>query len=427
MQLYGLADCNNFYCSCERVFHPDLVGKPVVVLSNNDGCVIARSEEAKRLGISMGAAFYQVKKQLEQAKVAVFSSNYNLYGDMSRRVHTMLGRYTSNVDIYSIDEAFIDLSDLGDSEYITNYGKRIVREVTKGTGIPISLGVAPTKTLAKMCSKFAKHYPGYEGCCLIDSEEKREKALKLFPIEDVWGIGRRSVDKLKYHGVKTAWDLTQKTESWVQRMLTITGVRTWRELRGESCICIDELPHKKSICTSRSFPDGGLTNRADVEEALANFAARCSSKMRKENTVCKAISIFAYTNRFRPDLPTDYIYQTYYPLVPTSDLNEIVGYAVGMLRSAWKGDGKFNYKKAGVLVWNIVDSSPIQGNLFDTFDREKQVQLSRAIDEINLKNGHNAIRMAVQGYSKKWHLKCEYISKQYTTNIDDIIKLKLNK
>ena len=240
MQLYGLADCNNFYCSCERVFHPDLVGKPVVVLSNNDGCVIARSEEAKRLGISMGAAFYQVKEQLEQAKVAVFSSNYNLYGDMSRRVHTMLGRYTPNVDIYSIDEAFIDLSDLGDSEYITNYGKRIVREVTKGTGIPISLGVAPTKTLAKMCSKFAKHYPGYEGCCLIDSEEKREKALKLFPIEDVWGIGRRSVDKLKYHGVKTAWDLTQKTESWVQRMLTITGVRTWRELRGESCICIDE-------------------------------------------------------------------------------------------------------------------------------------------------------------------------------------------
>ena len=339
----------------------------------------------------------------------------------------MLGRYTSNVDIYSIDEAFIDLSDLGDSEYITNYGKRIVREVTKGTGIPISLGVAPTKTLAKMCSKFAKHYPGYEGCCLIDSEEKREKALKLFPIEDVWGIGRRSVDKLKYHGVKTAWDLTQKTESWVQRMLTITGVRTWRELRGESCICIDELPHKQSICTSRSFPDGGLTNRADVEEALANFAARCSSKMRRENTVCKAISIFAYTNRFRPDLPTDYIYQTYYPLVPTSDLNEIVGYAVGMLRSAWKGDGKFNYKKAGVLVWNIVDSSPIQGNLFDTFDREKQAQLSRAIDEINLKNGHNAIRMAVQGYSKKWHLKCEYISKQYTTNIDDIIKLKLNK
>ena len=427
MQLYGLADCNNFYCSCERVFHPDLVGKPVVVLSNNDGCVIARSEEAKRLGISMGAAFYQVKEQLEQAKVAVFSSNYNLYGDMSRRVHTMLGRYTPNVDIYSIDEAFIDLSDLGDSEYITNYGKRIVREVTKGTGIPISLGVAPTKTLAKMCSKFAKHYPGYEGCCLIDSEEKREKALKLFPIEEVWGIGRRSVDKLKYHGVKTAWDLTQKTESWVQRMLTITGVRTWRELRGESCISIDELPHKQSICTSRSFPDGGLTNRADVEEALANFAARCSSKMRRENTVCKAISIFAYTNRFRPDLPTDYIYQTYYPLVPTSDLNEIVGYAVGMLRSAWKGDGKFNYKKAGVLVWNIVDSSPIQGNLFDTFDREKQAQLSRAIDEINRKNGHNAIRMAVQGYSKKWHLKCEYISKQYTTNIDDIIKLKLNK
>lgn len=427
MQLFGLADCNNFYCSCERVFHPDLVGKPVVVLSNNDGCVIARSEEAKRLGINMGGAFYQVKDQLEAAKVAVFSSNYNLYGDMSRRVHTMLGRYTSRVDIYSIDEAFIDMSDIGDSAFVTEYGKRIVREVTKGTGIPISLGVAPTKTLAKMGSKFAKKYPGYKGCCLIDTEEKREKALKLFPIEDVWGIGWRSVDKLKYHGVRTAWDLTQKSQDWVQRMLTITGVRTWKELQGESCIDIEELPHKLSICTSRSFPDKGLSNRADVEEAIANFAARCSAKMRRQNAVCQAITIFVYTNRFRTDLPTDNIYQTFHPLVPTADLNEIVNYAVNMLRLAWKGDGKYFYKKAGVLVWNIIDSSPIQGNLFDTVDREKQAQLNRAIDEINRKNGHNTIRMAVQGYSKRWHLKCEYISKQYTTNINDIIRLKLDK
>ncbi|MDO4511779.1 MAG: Y-family DNA polymerase, partial [Bacteroidales bacterium] len=356
MQLFGLADCNNFYCSCERVFHPDLVGRPVVVLSNNDGCVIARSEESKRLGIKMGTAFFQVKDVLEKEGVAVFSSNYNLYGDMSRRVHTMLGRYTPKVDIYSIDEAFIDLSDMGDSEYIADYGRRIVREVTKGTGIPISLGVAPTKTLAKMGSKFAKKHPGYKGCCLIDTEEKREKALKLFPIEDVWGIGWRSVQKLKYHGVKTAWDLTQKPREWVRRMLTITGERTWRELRGESCISIDELPHKQSICTSRSFPDSGLSRLADVEEAIANFAARCSAKMRKENTVCQAITIFAYTNRFRPEQPTDYIYQTFHPLVATADLNEVVGYAVKMLRAVWKGDGKFHYKKAGVLVWNIIEA-----------------------------------------------------------------------
>ena len=427
MPLFGLADCNNFYCSCERVFHPDLIGKPVVVLSNNDGCVIARSEEAKRLGIKMGDVFFQVKDRLEQNKVAVFSSNYNLYGDMSRRVHTMLGRYTPKVDIYSIDEAFIDLSDMGDSAFITDYGKRIVREVTKGTGIPISLGVAPTKTLAKMGSKFAKKYPGYEGCCLIDTDEKREKALRLFPIEDVWGIGWRSVPKLKQSGVHTAWDLTQRPEEWVKRMLTITGVRTWKELRGESCISIDELPHKRSICTSRSFPDKGLSTRADVEEAIANFAARCSSKLRAEGTVCKAITIFAYTNRFRADLPVHNLYHTFFPPVPTSDLNEIVRYAVNMLRMEWQADGVYHYKKAGVLVWIIVKASPIQGNLFDTVDREKQARLSKAIDEINRKNGHNTLRMAVQGYSKRWHLKCEYISKQYTTNIDDIIRLNLKE
>ena len=427
MLLFGLADCNNFYCSCERVFHPDLVGKPVVVLSNNDGCVIARSEESKRLGIKMGDPFYQVKDRLEQNGVAVFSSNYNLYGDMSRRVHTMLGRYTPKVDIYSIDEAFIDLSDMGNSEEIAAYGKRIVREVTKGTGIPISLGVAPTKTLAKMGSKFAKKYPGYEGCCLIDTEEKREKALRLFPIEDVWGIGRRSVDKLNQSGVHTAWDLTQMPEQWVKRMLTITGVRTWKELRGESCISIEELPHKLTICTSRSFPNQGLSALADMEEAIANFAARCSAKLRNEGTVCQAISIFAYTNRFRTDVPAHSILQTFLPPVPTSDLNELVRYAVNMLRLAWTADGVYHYKKAGVLVWNIVKASPIQGNLFDTMDREKQARLSQAIDEINRKNGHNTLRMAVQGYSKRWHLKCEYISKQYTTNLNDIIRLNLKK
>ena len=211
MLLFGLADCNNFYCSCERVFHPDLVCKPVVVLSNNDGCVIARSEEAKRLGIKMGDPFYQVKDRLEQNGVAVFSSNYNLYGDMSRRVHTMLGRYTPKVDIYSIDEAFIDLSDMGNSEEIAAYGKRIVREVTKGTGIPISLGVAPTKTLAKMGSKFAKKYPGYEGCCLIDTEEKRRKALGLFPLADVWGIGHRTFEKLTALGGTTPLQFADKS------------------------------------------------------------------------------------------------------------------------------------------------------------------------------------------------------------------------
>ena len=211
MELFGLADCNNFYCSCERVFHPDLIGKPVVVLSNNDGCVIARSEESKALGIKMGDVFYQVKDKLEQNDVAVFSSNYNLYGDMSRRVMSLLSQYSPKVDVYSIDEAFLDLSGMGTPEQLTDYCRKMVRHIGKGTGIPISLGIAPTKTLAKMASKFAKKYKGYESVCLIDTDEKREKALNLFPVEDVWGIGYRHSKKLEYVGVRTAWDFTQKS------------------------------------------------------------------------------------------------------------------------------------------------------------------------------------------------------------------------
>ena len=421
MELFGLADCNNFYCSCERVFHPDLIGKPVVVLSNNDGCVIARSEESKALGLKMGDPFYQVKDLLEKNKVAVFSSNYNLYGDMSKRVMSLLSRYTPKLDIYSIDEAFLDFSGISG---LQEYGREMVRMIGKGTGIPISLGIAPTKTLAKMASKFAKKYKAYQGVCIIDTEDKREKALHLFEVGDVWGIGHRHAKKLEYYGIRTAWDFTQKSESWVRRELTVVGLRTWKELRGESCINIEELPHKKSICTSRSFPGTGLKRLADVEEAVANFAATCSRKLRESHIACQSMTIFAYTSRFRTDIPQDYLsVEVTFP-VATNNLQEIVAAATGALRQAWKDSG-YLYKKAGVLVWNICPDSEIQGNLFDHIDRDKQRKLMEAIDAINRKNGHNTIRVATQGYSKTWHLKNEYISKQYTTNLDDVIRLKV--
>lgn len=425
MELFGLADCNNFYCSCERVFHPDLIGKPVVVLSNNDGCVIARSEESKALGIKMGDVFYQVKDKLEQNDVAVFSSNYNLYGDMSRRVMSLLSKYFPKIDVYSIDEAFLDLSGMGTSEQLTDYCKKMVRYISKGTGIPISLGIAPTKTLAKIASKYAKKHKGYEGVCLIDTDEKREKALKLFPIEDVWGIGYRSVDKLVYHGIKTAWDLTQKSESWIRRELTVTGVRTCKELRGESCISIEELPHKKSICTSRSFAEQGLNKLADAEEAIANFAAQCARKLREQHTVCSSITVFAHTSRFREDLPQSYIYRTINLIVPTNNHQELVSTAVKILRGDWKEEDNYCYKKAGVIVWGICRDNAVQGNLFDTVNRERQAALAKTIDAINRKNGHNKIRIAVQGDEKGWQLKREYISKQYTTNLDDVIVVKI--
>lgn len=276
--MIGLADCNNFYCSCERVFRPDLTGKPVVVLSNNDGCVIARSEEAKALGYKMGDPFYQVKEKLEAEGVAIFSSNYTLYGSLSNRVMSMLSHYSPRIDQYSIDESFFEadesmakvffrehtedhptlfnkitideLSEKPDS-LLYRYGSKISADVLRAVGIPISVGIAETKTLAKIGSKFAKKYKGFQGCCLIDTDERRHKAQSLFPVEDVWGIGRQIARKLDYMGIRTAAQFADKKESWVRSHFNITTLRTWKELNGESCISIEELPQKKSICTSR--------------------------------------------------------------------------------------------------------------------------------------------------------------------------------
>ena len=423
MMFFGLADCNNFYCSCERVFHPELRDKPVVVLSNNDGCVVARSEESKRLGIKMGVPFYQVRELLENNGVAVFSSNYNLYGDMSRRVMSMLSSFFPKINVYSIDEAFLDLSEIKDVESIAELSRKAVKLINRGVGIPVSLGIAPTKTLAKMASVYAKRHKGYKGVCIIDTEEKREKALKLFSIKDVWGIGRKHSKRLEYYGVKTAWDFVQRSEAWVKKEMSITGVRTWKELRGESCIEMEDEAYKKSICTSRSFPDQGLNKIEDMEEAVANFASKCSKKLREQHTVCATIVVFAYTSRFREDMPQSYINEMVNFEVPTNDVQEIVSKAVVALRKAWKS-GSYYYKKAGVIACNISDDKFIQANLFDTVDRERQAALSKMLDEINKRNGEDTVRVAVQGYGNNWHIKNEYISRQYTTNIKDIIIVK---
>lgn len=261
--------------------------------------------------------------------------------------------------------------------------------------------------------------------CLIDTEEKRIKALQGIPVKEVWGIGRKSFSKLDYYGIKTAWDLTQKSESWVRRMLTVTGVRTWRELRGESCVELDDLPQKQSICTSRSFADDGLTERARVEEAVANFAAECVRKLRRQRSCCTEITVFAHTSRFRMDGPQHCINRTLHLPVPTADLQEIVAAAVSALRMDWCSGEDFRYKKAGVIVWNICPDTAIQTSLFDKIDRERQARLSAAVDAINRKNGHNTVKIAVQGTDEGgWHLKCEHISRQYTTNLDEVIRVK---
>ena len=449
--MIGLADCNNFYCSCERVFRPDLIGKPVVVLSNNDGCVIARSEEAKALGYKMGDPFYQVKEKLEAEGVAIFSSNYTLYGSLSNRVMSMLSHYSPHIDQYSIDESFFDVDQsmaerffqenqkenetfLNEDSLLHQYGARISADVLRAVGIPISIGIAETKTLAKIGSKFAKKYKGYLGCCLIDTDERRHKALSLFPIEDVWGIGRQIARKLDYMGIRTAAQFADKKESWVRSNFNITTVRTWKELNGESCISIEELPQKKSICTSRSFAGEGISDKDVVEEAVANFAVRCAEKLRHQGSVCQGITVFAWTSRFNENVPEYTIHDSLTLPIATNAQEEIVGAALSILRAKYpksmadsrpdRPDMSFHFKKAGVILWQISPDHPRQQDLFDPIDRSKQKKLMEAIDVINRKNGYGTIRQAIQGTDCRFDLKREYMSKQFTTNIHDILKVK---
>ena len=449
--MIGLADCNNFYCSCERVFRPDLTGKPVVVLSNNDGCVIARSEEAKALGYKMGDPFYQVKEKLEAEGVAIFSSNYTLYGSLSNRVMSMLSHYSPHIDQYSIDESFFDVDQsmaerffqdnlkendtfLNNESLLHQYGARISADVLRAVGIPISIGIAETKTLAKIGSKFAKKYKGYQGCCLIDTDERRHKALSLFPIKDVWGIGRQISRKLDYMGIRTAAQFADKKESWVRSHFNIITVRTWKELNGESCISIEELPQKKSICTSRSFAGEGISDKDVVEEAVANFAVRCAEKLRHQGSVCQGITVFAWTSRFNENVPEYTIHDSLTLPIATNAQEEIVGAALSILRAKYpksmadsrpdRPDMSFYFKKAGVILWQISPDHPRQQDLFDPIDRSKQKKLMEAIDAINRKNGYGTIRQAIQGTDCRFDLKREYMSKQFTTNIHDILKVK---
>ena len=449
--MIGLADCNNFYCSCERVFRPDLIGKPVVVLSNNDGCVIARSEEAKALGYKMGDPFYQVKEKLDAEGVAIFSSNYTLYGSLSNRVMSMLSHYSPHIDQYSIDESFFDVDQsmaerffqdnlkendtfLNNESLLHQYGARISADVLRAVGIPISIGIAETKTLAKIGSKFAKKYKGYQGCCLIDTDERRHKALSLFPIKDVWGIGRQISRKLDYMGIRTAAQFADKKESWVCSHFNITTVRTWKELNGESCISIEELPQKKSICTSRSFAGEGISDKDVVEEAVANFAVRCAEKLRHQGSVCQGITVFAWTSRFNENVPEYTIHDSLTLPIATNAQEEIVGAALTILRAKYPKpmadsrpdcpDMSFHFKKAGVILWQISPDHPRQQDLFDPIDRSKQKKLVEAIDAINRKNGYGTIRQAIQGTDCRFDLKREYMSKQFTTNIHDILKVK---
>lgn len=409
-------DCNNFYASCERVFNPTLNGKPVIVLSNNDGCVIARSNEAKALGIKMGVPVYQIKDEIQKYGIAVFSSNYTLYGDMSSRVMSILSSLAPEIEIYSIDEAFINLDGINDLQTL---GEKIVSQVVRGTGIPVSIGIAPTKTLAKIANKFAKKYPAYNRLCIIDTEEKRIKALQLLEIGDVWGLGRRQAAKLEKQGVRTAYDFTELPGSWVRKNMTVVGERTWKELRGLSCIDMEAAPPaKKQICTSRSFGKM-VEDIGTMSEAIATHASTCAKKLRQQKSYAMSLMVFIHTNNFREDLP-QYWKNTIIRLpVPTNDTLEIVHYALEGLKSIFMPD--YQYKKAGVIITEIVTSAQL--GLFDTVDREKREKLMQAIDKVNGEHRH-LIKLAVQGNGRDWKLKQEQLSKRYTTDINEVLTIK---
>ena len=431
--MYGIIDCDNCYVSCERVFRPDLKDKPVVVLSNNDGCVVARSNEAKKMGIKAGTPYFQLAEQFPNQKIVVFSSNYELYGELTSRVVSIISKEAPSYFRYSIDECFVYLDGMEHLD-LKAWGEELHKKIKRNVGMPVSIGLAPNKTLAKMASHFAKKYQGYRHCCMIDSDEKRIKALKLYPIEEVWGIGRRYAARLEALGVKTAYDFAEHNQSWVRATFNnIVIERTWRELNGEDCVPNEEMAKKKSICTSRSF-NGMITDLDGLRTHVSNYAARCAEKLRQQGTVASIVGVFLNTNAFREDLPQYWNFQEMRLITPSSSTVTIVKAANEVLQKLFRQG--YHYKKAGVIVMGIGPNSPIQQDLFDTNAEqfEKMKRLDAVIDRINKVNGTETIVLGSQQYTQKDGkgkaqvfanaIKHDFKSKNPTTRWSDIIKLK---
>ena len=432
--MYGIADIDNCYCSCEKVFRPDLDGKPIVVLSNNDGCVVARSNEAKKMGIKEGIPYFQLAQQFPDNKIAVFSSNYELYGELTGRVVSIIRQETPAYFRYSIDECFMYLDGIEEAE-LQKWGEALHRRVKREVGIPVSIGLAPNKTLAKIASKLAKKYEAYQHCCMIDDDYKREKALEWCPIEDVWGIGRRYAAKLQSYGVRTALDFANHHKDWVRQTFNnINIVRTWQELNGEDAVPNEELAKKKSICTSRSF-NGMIGDYETLRTQVANYASRCAEKLRMQNTVANIVGVFINTNAFREDLAQYWNFQETRLITPTNSTIKIVQAANEVLQCMFIQG--YQYKKAGVIVMGISPDSPIQQDLFDTNAEQiqKMRRLDEVIDRINRMNGSETIVIGSQQYTKKDGkgkadvfanaIKHDFKSPNPTTRWKDIIRLNV--
>lgn len=418
--MHGILDANNFFVSCERVFNPSLENKPVIVLSNNDKCVVARSNEAKAIGIKMCDPVSRLGHLIQKYDVVKFSSNYALYNDMSNRMISIAASYVQDIKVESIDEAFLDFNGFNFFN-LQEYGTKIVKAVTKGTGLPVSLGVAQTRTLSKVAVRFAKKHTGYKGVCIIDSEKKRIKALQLTPIEEVWGIGNEYANLLSQYKIKTAYDFTQLPVGWVRQKMTIAGEKTQKELIGIPCLEGGFTPQrKKSISTSRTFGQR-LSELNSLKEAVSNYAAICAEMLRSQKSCAVSLVVYLlYSNYQESNLYYSSKFITF--PVPTNSTIEITKYSLTALIHAYKKG--YEYIKAGVILTEIIPDNAIQGNIYDTIDRDKHSKLMAVVDRYNDGFCRSNLKLAIQIGKNNWAMRQELRSPCYTTKLSDILCFK---
>lgn len=419
--MYALVDCNNFYVSCERVFQPQYNGKPVVVLSNNDGCIISRSYEAKEIGIPMGAPEFKVRDAIKQHNIKVFSSNYALYGDLSQRVMKILEKFCPSVEVYSIDEAFLNFDGMNISDY-HQYGLDVQKKLMKWLSIPTGIGFAPTKALAKLANRIAKKFPERtNGVYVIDTEDKRIKALKWTKIEDVWGIGYRLTKKMQSQQILTAYDFTlPHNEAFIKKEMGVVGLRLKYELEGKSVLSLEEPKTKKNIAITRSF-EKDITSYSELKERVSTFASVCAEKLRKQNSCCYGVVLFLKKDKFKANGERYNFYKMATLPFPSNTSFSISNLALKMLSELYKeGD---SYKKAGVIVTEIIPSNQRQFHLFDD-ENPKFQKIMEVIDKQHAKIGERKIRLGNQDLQRTWKMKQYHLSNKYTTNFKEILEIK---
>lgn len=418
--MFALVDCNNFYASCERVFNPNLQGQPIAILSNNDGCVISRSDEAKALGLPMGAPAFKYKHFFKEHRIRVLSSNYPLYGDMSERVMNILYQFTPDVEIYSIDEAFLQFKGFEHYDFDT-YGTQIKERILQWTGLPTCVGIAPTKALSKVANKIARKFPKQtKGVYVINTEEQRIKALKWIKLEDVWGIGRRLQKRLQAKGCVTAYDFTQLSDDWVRKTFSITEWKLKKDLEGNSKLTLDTRETKRAIATTRSF-EYTFSDVVNIKERISTFAASCAEKLRKQNSCCHMVVVILSSDRHKKDTAQHRGSKTVIFSYPTNSTLAICNAAVKAAESLFKEE--IRYKRAGVIVTGLIPADNFQLDLFQQEDPKHQ-PLMRAIDHINRKFKADKIKLGNQDLKRTWKMRQEHLSPKYTTNINEIITVK---